>query len=109
MQIRRLLTTLLMAVALIAAPPQKKADTSAKKTDTSAAKKTDTSAPKGDLIDINSASSKELQTLPGIGPALADRIIANRPYHGKNQLLDKKLIPASTYEKIKDKIIAKQK
>ena len=61
------------------------------------------------LMDINSATKEQLDTLPGIGPARADAIIKGRPYKGKNELLDKQIVPASVYAKIKDKVIAKKK
>jgi competence protein ComEA len=67
------------------------------------------SQPAGELLDINSASPEELDKLPGVGPARAKAIIAHRPYFGKDDLVNKKIIPSNVYAQIKDKIIARQK
>ena len=67
------------------------------------------SQPAGQLVDINSASAEELDRLPGVGPARAKAIIANRPYNGKDDLTQRKIIPSNVYSQIKDKIIARQK
>jgi DNA uptake protein ComE-like DNA-binding protein len=63
---------------------------------------------KSELVDINSASKQELMALPGIGEAYSQKIIDNRPYHGKNDLVRKNVIPQATYDKISSQIIAKQ-
>ena len=66
-------------------------------------------APKAELLDINSATADQLDALPGIGKAYSAKIIAGRPYKGKDDLVNREIVPQKTYDGIKDKIIAKQK
>lgn len=57
-------------------------------------------------LDINTATPDQLKALPGIGDAYTKRIIDGRPYTAKNQLLSRGILPAATYNKIRDQIIA---
>ena len=59
-------------------------------------------------LDINSASMDNLKALPGITETYAQKIVENRPYQKKDELISKKIVPDATFKKIKDRIIAVQ-
>ena len=99
------LAIVLVAAMLGLATPLYAADKDAKM----AAKPAATAPQTDDKIDINRAKADQLMTLEGIGDARAKAIIKGRPYKGKDELVEKNIVPQTVYDKIKDKIIAKQK
>lgn len=60
------------------------------------------------LINVNTAPAELLDTLPGIGEVRSQRIVESRTNDGlfvrTEELVERKLIPASVYEQIKDRI-----
>ncbi|SFL42675.1 Helix-hairpin-helix motif-containing protein [Bradyrhizobium sp. NFR13] len=90
------------------APADSKMAPSATKT-SPAAGTTGAASAKVELLDLNSASVEALEALPGIGKAYSAAIVKGRPYKGKDELVQKKIVPEKTYDGIKDKVIAKQK
>ncbi|MBL0122818.1 MAG: helix-hairpin-helix domain-containing protein [Betaproteobacteria bacterium] len=85
-------------VAKAAAAPAAKAD----------AKAAPAAEAKKEPMDINTATEKELASLPKIGDVRAKAIVKGRPYNGKDDLINKKIVPQDAYDAIKDVIIAKQ-
>ena len=59
------------------------------------------------VVDLNSATKADLVMLPGIDATVAQRIINGRPYRTKTELVDRKVVPASTYVKIEGRVIAR--
>ena len=58
----------------------------------------------GGLININTATVSQLDSLTGIGPVTADKIINNRPYRTVEELLSKKVLTSKVFSQIKDKL-----
>jgi competence protein ComEA len=56
------------------------------------------------LININTASLGQLDSLPGIGQVYGQSIIEHRPYSNVSELLSKGVLKTSVYDKIKDKV-----
>ena len=110
MRLAKWLLIAIASLALSAAPLPQSTGGASKKAQTQAAQKSEKPAAKpAGMVDINSATEEELKQLPGIGDAYAAKIIQNRPYRGKNDLVRKKVIPQATYDKVKDHIVATQK
>lgn len=55
-------------------------------------------------ININTVGEGELDTLPGIGPVTAKKIMAGRPYGRAEELLEKKIVTAKVWDQIKELI-----
>jgi len=109
MKRKGILSVLLVAlcsVFLLAGPAmaQTKAKTANKKATAAA-----TANSSKELLDLNSATKEQLAELPGIGDAYSQKIIDNRPYKAKTDLVKKKVIPQATYNKISSMVIAKQR
>lgn len=62
--------------------------------------------PNNDPVDINASSENTLETLPGVTPAMAAKVVANRPYHRTSDLLHRHILPKAIYDKVGSRLVA---
>ncbi|HEX6948473.1 MAG TPA: hypothetical protein VF127_02650 [Nitrospira sp.] len=70
----------------------------------SAARPSEGMAAPGGITNVNRASSSEMVLLLGLPKDVADRIVSNRPYKVKGELVAKNVVPKETFDMIKDRI-----
>lgn len=58
-------------------------------------------------LDLNSATKEQLLSLPGVTAVQADKIIASRPFTDPHQLVTKRILSQSDFDKIADRLTAK--
>jgi competence protein ComEA len=58
-------------------------------------------------LDLNTATKEQLLALPGVTAAEADRVIAGRPYNEPNEVVTRRLMPKTEYDKIADRVTTK--
>ena len=62
-----------------------------------------------DADPINTMSAEELMDVTGIGPVLADRIITNRPYSSRRELVEREIVSQNTFDELEREIANRQK
>jgi DNA uptake protein ComE-like DNA-binding protein len=59
------------------------------------------------IVDINSATLQELNSLPDVGDRVAEAIIRNRPYKSPDELVTRGILPKNEFDEINDRLVAR--
>jgi len=59
-------------------------------------------------LDLNTATKDQLLSLPGVTAAEADRVIAGRPYGEAGDVVTRRIMPKTEYDRIADRVTAKK-
>ncbi len=114
---RHVFTVLLLAALAGCTQPQNSQDLKEKTAQATAEMKRDAKAVAAGIregwsrdkpLDLNTATKEELLTLPGVTSAEADRVIARRPYTEPGELVTRRIMPKTKYDKIADRVTAKR-
>jgi competence protein ComEA len=103
-------TALLLAAALAftgAAAAQTKPDTRSDYLRSESVKREAKPGRVGAVLDLNTATEKDLAALPGIGEAGAKAIVKGRPYRQKSELLRRKILADDVYKKVEDILVVR--
>ena len=60
-------------------------------------------------VNINTASANDLVLFLGLTKNMAEKVVGNRPYRLRGELVAKKVVPKATFDVIKDRITAAPK
>ena len=58
-------------------------------------------------VDINAASATQLQTLPGVTPEVAGKIVEHRPYTATRDLVRRRILSSAEFDRVKGQIVVK--
>lgn len=59
-------------------------------------------------LDLNTATKEQLLTLPGVTAAEAERVIAGRPYSEPGEVVTRRIMSKTEYDKLADRVTAKK-
>jgi DNA uptake protein ComE-like DNA-binding protein len=117
LKVWRVSAILLLAVLAGCKQPQSSQDLKEKTAQATAEAKRDAKAvaagiregwSRDKLLDLNAATKDQLLTLPGITAVEADRVIAGRPYNEPDDLVTRRIMTKTEYDKISDRVTVKK-